>query len=74
MRENLILQTRLVLPHADSSYIKSSVILFAKLAKPVLWGNKQSTTLICMLGLDIDGKDSVQYLYEKFLDENIINQ
>jgi mannitol/fructose-specific phosphotransferase system IIA component (Ntr-type) len=27
-----------------------------------------------MLGLDIDGKDSVQYLYEKFLDENIINQ
>ncbi|WP_196601261.1 sigma 54-interacting transcriptional regulator [Pectinatus frisingensis] len=69
-----LVNNKVALPHADSSYIKSSVILFAKLAKPVLWGNKQSTTLICMLGLDIDGKDSVQYLYEKFLDENIINQ
>ncbi|WP_196593140.1 sigma 54-interacting transcriptional regulator [Pectinatus sottacetonis] len=69
-----LVNNKVALPHADSSYVKSPVILFAKLAKPINWGNKQSTTLVCMLGLDIDGKDSVQYLYKKFLDKKIIQQ
>lgn len=69
-----LINNKVALPHADSSYVRSSIVLLAKLPKPVAWGSKQPTRLVCMLGLDIDGKDSVRYLYDRFLNEEVISQ
>lgn len=69
---SFLINRKVALPHADSSYVRSSVVLFAKAAKPVAWSGKESTNLICMLGLDINGKDSVRYLYDRFLEEETL--
>jgi len=71
---SFLVNNKVALPHADSSYVRSSVVLFAKTDKPVVWCGNQTASLICMLGLDTNGKDSVRYLYDRFLDKKIISR
>ncbi|WP_199883859.1 sigma 54-interacting transcriptional regulator [Anaerosinus massiliensis] len=67
----LIHQT-VALPHADSSYVYTSAILFAKTEKPILWAGKKRTQFICLLALDMNGKDDIRYLYQHFQSDEVI--
>ena len=62
------------LPHADSSYVNHPVIVIAKTISPILWDGESKVSLICLLALDIDGKDGVRFLYNKFQSEKFIIQ
>lgn len=67
-----LINQKVALPHADSSYVNKAVIFIAKAEKPIVWSGKTSTRLVCLLGLDINGKDGVRYLYQRFQDDEVI--
>jgi mannitol/fructose-specific phosphotransferase system IIA component (Ntr-type) len=67
-----LINQKVALPHADSSYVNESVILIAKAEKPIAWAGKTGTQLICLLGLDINGKDGVRYLYQRFQNDEVM--
>lgn len=67
-----LINQKVALPHADSSYVNQSVILIAKAEKSIAWAGKTGTKLICLLGLDINGKDGVRYLYQRFQNDEVM--
>ncbi len=67
-----LINQKVALPHADSSYVKESVVLIAKAEMPIAWTGKTTTRLICLLGLDINGKDGIRYLYQRFQNDEVI--
>lgn len=67
-----LIRQKVAMPHADSSYVKRPAILLAKARHPIPWDGKCAARLICLLALDIGGKDDVRYLYQKFQDEAVI--
>lgn len=76
-RENMgsyVINQEVALPHADSSYVNHPVIVIAKAAVPIYWDHENTVSLICLLALDIDGKDGVRFLYNKFKSEKFIEQ
>ncbi|AIF53482.1 PTS system transcriptional activator [Pelosinus sp. UFO1] len=76
-RENMgsyIINQKVALPHADSSYVNHPVIVVAKTAKPIFWDDDNKVSLICLLALDIDGKDGVRFLFNKFNNEKFTTQ
>jgi transcriptional regulator with AAA-type ATPase domain/transcriptional regulatory protein LevR len=69
-----VINQEVALPHADSSYVNQPVIVLAKTAEPISWDEENKVSLICLLALDIDGKDGVRFLYNKFKSEKFIVQ
>ena len=69
-----VINQKVALPHADSSYVKRPVIVIAKTSAPIIWDDKEEVSLICLLALDIEGKDGVRFLYNKFKNEKFISQ
>jgi transcriptional regulator with AAA-type ATPase domain/transcriptional regulatory protein LevR len=69
-----VINQEVALPHADSSYVNQPVIVLAKTAEPISWDEESKVSLICLLALDIDGKDGVRFLYNKFKSEKFIVQ
>ncbi|VBB08941.1 phosphotransferase system mannose-type iia component [Lucifera butyrica] len=69
---SFIINQEVVLPHADSSYVNRPTVVIAKMAEPVLWDRNNKVSIVCLLALDIHGKDGVRYLYNKFKDQNIL--
>ncbi|WP_199883943.1 sigma 54-interacting transcriptional regulator [Anaerosinus massiliensis] len=67
-----LINQKVALPHADSSYVKESVVFIAKAETPIVWAGKTTTRLICLLALDIHGKDGIRYLYERFQNDEVI--
>lgn len=67
-----LISQKVALPHADSRYVQKPVIMIAKADQPILWDGVNTTKLICLLALDIDGKDGVRYLYKKFQNTDIV--
>lgn len=62
------------LPHADSSYVNHPVIVLVKLSEPILWDAEEKVSFMCLLALDIDGKDGVRFLYNKFKNEKFVTK
>ncbi|CUH94593.1 hypothetical protein P22_0659 [Propionispora sp. 2/2-37] len=76
-RENMgsyVIRQKVALPHADSSYVNHSVVVIAKTPEPIEWDEESSVSIICLLALDINGKDGVRYLYNTFKNDNIVAQ
>jgi len=69
-----LINEKVALPHADSSYVNESVIILAKSNIGITWADKKSTKIICLLGLDINGKDGVRYLYQRFQNDEVIRK
>ncbi len=69
-----LINEKVALPHADSSYVNESVIILAKSNTGITWADKKSTKIICLLGLDINGKDGVRYLYQRFQNNEVIRK
>jgi transcriptional regulator with AAA-type ATPase domain/transcriptional regulatory protein LevR len=69
-----VINQSIALPHADSSYVNHPVIVIAKPAEPIAWDDENKVILICLLALDIDGKDGVRFLYNQFSNEKFITQ
>jgi len=69
-----VINQEIALPHADSSYVHHPVIVIIKTVQPIFWDNEEKVSLICLLALDIDGKDGVRFLYNKFKNEKFIAQ
>ena len=68
----LCYKSRSRITDADSSYVKRPVIVIAKAEETILWDDENKVSLICLLALDIDGKDGVRFLYNKFNNEKCI--
>lgn len=69
-----VIRQKVALPHADSSYVNHSVVVIAKTPEPIEWDEESSVSIICLLALDINGKDGVRYLYNTFKNDNIVAQ
>lgn len=69
-----VINQKIALPHADSSYVNHPVIVIVKTSQPIVWDDDNEVSLICLLALDIDGKDGVRFLYNKFNNEKFIAQ
>lgn len=69
---SFVINQEVVLPHADSSYVNRPVIVIEKMAEPVLWDRNIKISIVCLLALDIHGKDGVRYLYNKFKDNSVL--
>lgn len=67
-----LINQKIALPHADSSYVQKPIVFIAKMSKPVLWDGVNYTNIICLLALDIEGKDGIRYLYKKFQEEEVL--
>lgn len=67
-----VINQKVALPHADSSYVNRPVIVIVKTSEPIYWDDENKVSLICLLALDIDGKDGVRFLYNKFNNEKFI--
>jgi transcriptional regulator with AAA-type ATPase domain/transcriptional regulatory protein LevR len=67
-----LINQKVALPHADSSYVNKAVVFIVKTEKPIVWTGKTSTQLVCLLGLDINGKDGVRYLYQCFQNDEVM--
>lgn len=67
-----VINQEVALPHADSSYVNRPVIVIVKTPEPIFWDNENKVSLICLLALDIEGKDGVRFLYNKFNNEKFI--
>lgn len=69
-----LIHQRVALPHADSSYVNRPVIFLARVRNQILWDGDSTTRIICLLALDIHGKDGVRYLYKKFQDDAVLTR
>ena len=69
-----VINQEIALPHADSSYVNRPVIVIVKTSQPIPWDDENKVSLICLLALDIDGKDGVRFLYNKFNNKKFITQ
>jgi transcriptional regulator with AAA-type ATPase domain/transcriptional regulatory protein LevR len=69
-----VINQSIALPHADSSYVNHPVIVIVKPAEPIAWDDENKVTLICLLALDIEGRDGVRFLYNQFNNEKFVTQ
>jgi transcriptional regulator with AAA-type ATPase domain/transcriptional regulatory protein LevR len=69
-----VINQEVALPHADSSYVNRPVIVIVKSSEPISWDDANKVSLICLLALNIDGKDGVRFLYNKFNNEKFITE
>lgn len=67
-----VINQRVALPHADSTYVNHSVVVMVKLPEAIVWDAESKVSLICLLALDINGKDGVRYLYNKFKNDEAV--
>lgn len=69
-----VINQKVALPHADSSYVNHSVVVIAKMPEPIVWDEESQVSIICLLALDINGKDGVRYLYNTFKNDELVAQ